>query len=111
MDFLSEKKKHDNLSKPVILTFATEVSEQIVTNSVSEVTETVIEQVVVWQNRPLDDLYPVVYLDCIVIKVHQEKRVIKKSMYLALGINAEGQKELLGCGCRRRRVSNSGFLY
>ncbi len=63
---------------------------------VSRVTEAVIDQVITWQNRPLDEIYPVVYLDCIVIKVHQDKRVIKKSMYLALGINAEGHKELLG---------------
>ncbi len=63
---------------------------------VSKVTESVIEQVVTWQNRPLNELYPVVYLDCIVIKVHEDKRVIKKSMHLALGINTEGQKEILG---------------
>lgn len=63
---------------------------------VSKVTEAIIDQVVTWQNRPLDEIYPVVYLDCIVIKIHQDKRVVKKSIYLALGINAEGHKELLG---------------
>ncbi len=63
---------------------------------VSKVTDAVIDQVVAWQNRPLDEIYPVVFLDCIVIKVHQDKRVIKKAIYLALGINMEGQKELLG---------------
>ena len=40
--------------------------------TVSKVTEAVIDQVVAWQNRPLDEIYPVVYLDCIVIKVHQD---------------------------------------
>ena len=63
---------------------------------ISQVTESVIEEVEQWQNRPLDSVYPVIYLDCIVIKVHQDKRVIKKSIYLALGINKEGIKELLG---------------
>ena len=48
------------------------------------------------QSRPLDAIYPVVYLDCIVLKVRQDNRVINKSMFLALGINIEGQKKLLG---------------
>lgn len=63
---------------------------------ISKVTDAVMEQVVEWQNRPLDAVYPIVYLDCIVLKVRQESRVINKSVFLALGINIEGQKELLG---------------
>lgn len=63
---------------------------------VSRVTERVIEQVTEWQNRPLEPLYPIVYLDCIVLKIRQNKRVVNKSLYLALGINLEGHKELLG---------------
>ena len=55
-----------------------------------------MEQVVEWQNRPLDAVYPIVYLDCIVLKVRQDSRIINKSVFLALGINIEGQKELLG---------------
>jgi len=49
-----------------------------------------------WQSRPLDPLYPILYLDCIVLKIRQNQRVIKKSVYLALGVNLEGHKELLG---------------
>ncbi|PRD12334.1 IS256 family transposase, partial [Pantoea coffeiphila] len=63
---------------------------------ISKVTDAVMEKVVEWQNRPLDTLYPIVYLDCIVLKVRQDSRVINKSVFLALGINLEGQKELLG---------------
>ncbi|WP_368750347.1 IS256 family transposase [Klebsiella aerogenes] len=63
---------------------------------ISKVTDAVSEQVVEWQNRPLDTVYPIVYLDCIVLKVRQDSRVINKSVFLALGINLEGQKELLG---------------
>lgn len=63
---------------------------------VSKVTESVIEQVHQWQARPLDAVYPIVYLDCIVVKVRQDKRVINKSIYVALGINLEGKKECLG---------------
>lgn len=63
---------------------------------ISKVTDAVIDEVNAWQTRPLDQVYPVLYLDCIVIKCHQEKRVINKSVYLALAINRDGHKELLG---------------
>jgi transposase-like protein len=63
---------------------------------ISKVTDAVLEQVIEWQSRPLDAVYPIVYLDCIVVKVRQNKQVINKAIYLALGVNIEGQKELLG---------------
>jgi len=63
---------------------------------ISKVTDSVIEQVIEWQARPLDAVYPLVYLDCIVVKIRQDKTVINKAIYLALGVNMEGQKELLG---------------
>lgn len=63
---------------------------------ISKITDAVIEQVIEWQSRPLDAVYPIVYLDCIVLKIRQDKQVIKKSVYLALGVNLEGHKELLG---------------
>jgi len=63
---------------------------------ISKITNNVMERVIEWQSRPLDAVYPIVYLDCIVLKIRHEKRVINKAIYLALGINMEGQKELLG---------------
>jgi len=63
---------------------------------ISRVTDQVLEQVQQWQSRPLDAIYPIVYLDCLVVKIRQDKRVINKAIYLALGINMEGHKELLG---------------
>jgi transposase-like protein len=86
---------------------------------ISKVTDAVLDQVIEWQNRPLDALYPIVYLDCIVLKIRHNKRVINKSMYLALGINLEGHKELLGMwlaetdggqvlACRTHRTQNPG---
>ena len=63
---------------------------------VSRVTNAVIEQVIEWQSRPLDAVYPIVYLDCLVVKIRQDKRVINKAIFLALGVNLEGQKELMG---------------
>jgi len=63
---------------------------------ISNVTDEVIDVVKGWQSRPLDKVYPIVYLDALVIKIQQDKRVINKSFYLALGVNTEGQKEVLG---------------
>ena len=63
---------------------------------ISKVTEGVLEEVQTWQNRPLDAVYPILYLDCIVVKCHQDKRVINKAIYLALAVDCEGKKELLG---------------
>ena len=63
---------------------------------ISKVTDAVKEQVIEWQNRPLDTLYPIVYLDCIVVKVRQDNTVLNKSVFLALGVNMDGHKELLG---------------
>ena len=49
-----------------------------------------------WQNRMLDPLYPIVWLDAVVIKIHSDRKVINKSVQIALGLNSEGRKELLG---------------
>lgn len=54
------------------------------------------EEVTLWQNRPLDEIYPIVYLDAIRVKVRQDGRVINKAVYLAIGITLDGIKEVLG---------------
>ncbi len=63
---------------------------------ISKVTDAVIDPVEQWQRRPLDEIYPIVYLDGLVVKVRRDKRVIKKTIYIALGINLDGHKECLG---------------
>jgi len=63
---------------------------------VSQVTHAVQEEITLWQNRPLDEVYPIVYLDAIRVKVRQDGRVINKAVYLAIGVNLEGVKEVLG---------------
>ena len=63
---------------------------------ISNVTNRVINEVIQWQNRPLDPIYPIVYMDCIVVKVKDNQRVINKAIFVALGINMQGNKELLG---------------
>ena len=72
--------------------YGTEVSPTLI----SSVTDAVIEEVKAWQVRPLDALYPIVYLDCIHVKVRDAGAVRVKAVYLALGINLGGEKELLG---------------
>jgi len=83
-------------TRDIVATFDEMYGAEISPGLVSQVTNSVMERVVEWQNRPLDAVYPIVYLDCIVLKIRQDKRVINKAIYLALGINIEGQKELLG---------------
>jgi putative transposase len=63
---------------------------------ISNVTNEVIDEVKLWQSRPLDKIYPIIYLDALVIKVQEDKRVINKAFYLAVGVNLDGNKELLG---------------
>jgi len=63
---------------------------------ISEVTDAIIEDVRAWQTRPLEELYPIMYLDCIVVKCHEDGVIRNKSVFLALGVNMEGRKELLG---------------
>lgn len=71
--------------------YGTEVSPTLI----SSVTDAVIEEVKAWQARPLDALYPIVYLDCIHVKV-RDGSVRVKAVYLAIGINLAGEKEVLG---------------
>lgn len=63
---------------------------------VSQVTQAVQEDISLWQNRPLDEVYPIVYLDAIRVKVRHDNRVINKAVYLAIGVNLDGLKEVLG---------------
>lgn len=63
---------------------------------ISNVTNEVIDDIKIWQSRLLDKIYPIVYLDALVIKVQEDKRVVNKAFYLAVGVNLDGNKELLG---------------
>lgn len=63
---------------------------------IAQVTESVLEDARLWQNRPLESIYPIVWLDGIVVKVQQNKQVINKSMHVVLGVNLRGEKEVLG---------------
>ncbi|RNM17707.1 IS256 family transposase [Dickeya undicola] len=83
-------------TREIVATFREMYDADVSPTLISKVTDAVKEQVTEWQSRPLDAIYPIVYLDCIVVKVRQNGSVINKSVFLALGINTEGRKELLG---------------
>jgi putative transposase len=63
---------------------------------ISNVTEAVEDERKSWQNRSLDEIYPILYFDALVVKVRHEGRVLNKAIHLVLGVNLAGQKELLG---------------
>ncbi|MNQ86743.1 Transposase, Mutator family [compost metagenome] len=72
--------------------YGTEVSPALI----STVTDAVSDEVRLWQGRPLDPLYPILYLDCIHVKVRDAGAVRTKAVYLAIGVNMDGHKEVLG---------------
>jgi putative transposase len=72
--------------------YNTEVSPQFITS----VTDGVAEHLEAWRNRELESVYPIVFFDAIVVKIRDNGHVVNKSIYLALAINIEGKKELLG---------------
>lgn len=63
---------------------------------ISTVTDAVMEEVVQWQNRPLEGMYPIVFFDAMRVKIRDEGRVKNKAVYLALGVGADGRKDVLG---------------
>jgi putative transposase len=72
--------------------YGTDISPDLI----SSVTDEVFAEVQAWQNRPLDGIWPIVYLDALVIKVRDQGVVGNKSAYLAMGIDIEGKKQILG---------------
>jgi transposase-like protein len=83
-------------TRDIVAAFEEMYGAEVSPTLISKVTEAVIEQVHEWQSRPLDSVYPIVYLDGLVVKIRQDKQVMNKTIYLALGINMDGEKELLG---------------
>jgi len=63
---------------------------------ISKVTDAVLDEVVAWQNRPLDAVYPIVYLDALHLKIRTDGRVQTRAVYVALGVTMAGNKDLLG---------------
>ena len=72
--------------------YGVEVSPTLISN----VTEAVMEDVRAWQNRPLDAIYPIVYLDALYLKIRDSGHIQNKAIYVVIGVNVEGSKEVLG---------------
>src|SRR3982751_1031808 len=79
--------------------YGVEVSPTLISN----VTEAVLEEVRAWQSRPLDPLYPIVYLDALMVKMRDNGVVQNRAVYVALGVTREGRKEVLGLWSSARR--------
>jgi putative transposase len=76
----------------LIETYGTEVSPQLI----STVTDAVLSEVTVWQSRPLEAIYPVVFFDALRVKIREDNVVRNKAVYLALGVRRDGTREVLG---------------
>ncbi len=72
--------------------YGVEVSPALISN----VTEAVLEEVQAWQSRPLDALYPILYMDALVVKIRDGGHVRNKAIHVAIGVDLEGNKEVLG---------------
>lgn len=73
-------------------TYGVEISPELV----SKITDAVLPELREWQSRPLDAVYPILYLDAIVVKVRADHQVINKACHIALGVDVEGRKHVLG---------------
>lgn len=85
---LSDREIQEHLSEM----YGVGVSPELISN----VTDLVLDEVKAWRSRPLEDVYPIVYMDALKVKIREDGHVVNKSVYLALGITMEGDKDLLG---------------
>lgn len=75
--------------------FADTYGQQLSKDTISRITDRVVEEMVEWQNRPLDSVYPVVFIDAIMVKV-RDGQVTNKAFYVAIGVTVDGQRDILG---------------
>jgi putative transposase len=75
---------------------------------ISQVTESVLDEVRAWQNRPLESVYPILWLDGLTVKIHHGKQVVNKAAHVVLGVNLRGEKEVLVYGLPRPKGPSSG---
>lgn len=74
-------------------------------STISRITDRISSDIIEWQNRPLNPLYVIVWMDAIVFKVRENSRVINKAVYIAIGLTPEGKKEVLGFWLGRNETS------
>ena len=69
---------------------------QVARDTISRVTDAVLEDVQAWRTRPLERVYPIAYFDCLMVKVREDRSVRTRACYLAIGVSVEGEREVLG---------------
>jgi putative transposase len=69
---------------------------QVGRDTISTVTDAVLEDLAAWRTRPLDAVYPIVYFDCLMVKVREDRSVRSRACYLAVGVSVEGERDVLG---------------
>jgi putative transposase len=69
---------------------------EIKRDTISRVTDAILEDVEAWRTRPLDAVYPIAYFDCLMVKVREDRSVRTRACYLAIGVSCEGDREVLG---------------
>src|SRR5919205_2313160 len=65
-------------------------------DTISRVTDSVLEDIAAWRSRPLDELYPIVYFDAMTVKVREDRSIKNRCCYLAVGVNLDGERDCLG---------------
>ena len=80
-------------------------------STISRITDKILPIAKEWQQRPLESIYAVVFLDAIHYHVRSEGQIVKKAVYIAIGVNLDGRKDVLGCESAKMRAPSSGQPY
>ena len=78
-------------------------------DTISRVTDAVLEDVAAWRTRPLEAVYPIVYFDALMVKVREDRSVRTRACYLAVGVTVDGDREASGSGGKTPRARSSGW--
>ena len=87
-------------------TYGVEISPELV----SKITDAVLPELREWQSRPLDAVYPIMFLDALVVKVRADHQVVNKAVHIALGVDVEGRKHVLGMWIQKKKAPSFGSV-
>ncbi|XEQ91675.1 hypothetical protein SCACP_04830 [Sporomusa carbonis] len=77
---------------------------------VSKISEKIMPQLTEWQNRPLESVYPFIFMDAIHYKIRENHQIVTKAAYVVLGVNLDGYKKYWAYGLGKTRAANSGLV-
>ena len=81
------------------------------TRTISRITDSVSSDIIAGQNRPLEPVYLIVWMDGIVFEVRENSKVVNKTIYLDVGLNRDGKKEILGMWLGKNESASFGLVY